>query len=119
MLVPLKIAWVPSGATSAFEKNAARDRDDMIPCPGAEMSGLSAPSRRGPWLENRPIDPRGGAGLKQRKNPSRASQQTFVTCAATAMTESASPGAPTTPPKANPWVHRASAAPPERLLVSM
>ena len=66
MLVPAKFRCTPSVATSGGETEKYwRDRVEVTPKPGAEMSGFSAPSRRGPWLEKGAIVPRIGVGLQQ------------------------------------------------------
>jgi hypothetical protein len=113
MLVPASIQCRPSSITSAGlgVGVVAMDRADVTPNPGAEMSGFTTPSRRGPVLEKEAIEPRVGVGFQQYPIPSDAIQQLFVTCAATPMTESALAGVPTTVLGVSPFTHCGGEAP--------
>ena len=57
MLVPSITMCTPSGSTRLFGIDALADRAEATPSPGAAISGLSTPSRRGPPLEKRARSP--------------------------------------------------------------
>ena len=65
MLVPPRIQWTPSVATSGISGTASMESVEVTPNPGAEISGLATPSRRGPWLEKDAIAFSVGRGFQQ------------------------------------------------------